>query len=57
MSFVEEYKSDLINAIDAIDLAKVNQVIEIFKRARDRRTSYLHLRKWRQRIDRLAFRM
>ena len=34
MSFVEEYKSDLINAIDAIDLAKVNQIIDIFKRAR-----------------------
>lgn len=34
MSFVEEYKSDLINTIDAIDLAKVNQIIDIFKRAR-----------------------
>lgn len=34
MSFVEEYKSDLINAIDAIDLTKVNQIIDIFKRAR-----------------------
>lgn len=34
MSFVQEYKSDLLNAIDAIDLAKVDQIIEIFKRAR-----------------------
>ena len=34
MSFVQEYKSDLLNAIDAIDLAKVDQMIECFKRAR-----------------------
>ena len=34
MSFVQEYKSDLIETIDKIDLSKVNQIIEIFKRAR-----------------------
>ena len=34
MSFVQEYKSDLIQTIDKIDLSKVNQIIEIFKRAR-----------------------
>jgi D-sedoheptulose 7-phosphate isomerase len=34
MSFVQEYKSDLLNTINAIDLAKVDQIIEIFKRAR-----------------------
>ena len=34
MSFVQEYKTDLIGAIDAIDLEKVNQIIGIFKQAR-----------------------
>ena len=34
MSFVQEYKSDLVTAIDAIDLAKVEQIIDVFKRAR-----------------------
>lgn len=34
MSFVEQYKSDLLNTIEAIDLAKVEQIIDIFKRAR-----------------------
>jgi D-sedoheptulose 7-phosphate isomerase len=34
MSFVQEYKSDLVSAIDLIDLAKVDQIIEIFKTAR-----------------------
>ena len=27
MSFVQEYKTDLIGTIDAIDLAKVDQII------------------------------
>ncbi len=35
MSFVQEYKTDLIGAIDAIDLAKVDQIIGIFKRTRE----------------------
>jgi D-sedoheptulose 7-phosphate isomerase len=34
MSFVHEYKTDLIGAIDAIDLEQVNQVIDMFKQAR-----------------------
>jgi D-sedoheptulose 7-phosphate isomerase len=34
MSFVQEYKSNLLGAIEAIDLDKVNRVIEIFKQAR-----------------------
>lgn len=34
MSFVQGYKSELLNAIDAIDLQKVDQIIDIFKRAR-----------------------
>ena len=34
MSFVQEYKSDLLQTIEAIDLAKVDQIIETFKRAR-----------------------
>ncbi|HYP07043.1 MAG TPA: SIS domain-containing protein [Bryobacteraceae bacterium] len=35
MSFVQEYKSNLLNAIDRIDLQKVDGIIEIFKQARD----------------------
>jgi D-sedoheptulose 7-phosphate isomerase len=35
MTFPELYKADLINAIDLIDLDKVNQAIEWFKEARD----------------------
>ena len=34
MNFPETYKTDLHKAIDAIDLAKVNQAIEWFKQAR-----------------------
>jgi len=34
MSFVQEYKSNLIDTIDTIDLAKVDRIIESFKRAR-----------------------
>jgi D-sedoheptulose 7-phosphate isomerase len=34
MNFPETYKQDLLKAIDAIDLAKVNQAIEWFKDAR-----------------------
>ena len=35
MTFPELYKSELLKAIDAIDLAKVNQVIDLFREARD----------------------
>src|SRR5438045_5230815 len=35
MTFPEQYKADLINAIQSIDLNKVNQAIEWFKQARD----------------------
>jgi D-sedoheptulose 7-phosphate isomerase len=34
MNFPESYKADLLKAIEAIDLAKVNQAIEWFKEAR-----------------------
>lgn len=34
MTFPESYKTDLMQAIDTIDLAKVNQAIEWFKQAR-----------------------
>ena len=34
MTFAEQYKSDLIQTIDTIDLEKVNQAIEWFKEAR-----------------------
>jgi len=34
MTFPQAYKTDLLQAIDAIDLAKVNQAIEWFKDAR-----------------------
>jgi D-sedoheptulose 7-phosphate isomerase len=34
MSFVQEYKADLVTTINAIDLAKVEQIIDVFKRAR-----------------------
>jgi D-sedoheptulose 7-phosphate isomerase len=35
MTFPELYKSELLKAIDAIDLGKVTQVIELFREARD----------------------
>jgi D-sedoheptulose 7-phosphate isomerase len=35
MTFPEQYKNELIRAIDAIDLGTVNQVIEVFRQARD----------------------
>jgi D-sedoheptulose 7-phosphate isomerase len=35
MTFPENYKTELIRAIDAIDTAKVNSAIEWFKEARD----------------------
>lgn len=35
MNFPEEYKKDLLDAIDRIDLAKVNQAIDWFRDARD----------------------
>jgi D-sedoheptulose 7-phosphate isomerase len=35
MNFPEQYKTNLLQAIEAIDLAKVNQAIEWFKEARD----------------------
>ena len=34
MTFPQGYKTDLLQAIEAIDLAKVNQAIEWFKDAR-----------------------
>jgi D-sedoheptulose 7-phosphate isomerase len=34
MTFVQEYKSDLLNTIDLIDVAKVDRIIEMFKTAR-----------------------
>jgi D-sedoheptulose 7-phosphate isomerase len=34
MTFVEQYKSELIQTIDTIDTGKVNQAIEWFKQAR-----------------------
>lgn len=34
MSFVQEYKSELLGAIDLIDLAKVDRIIAMFKEAR-----------------------
>src|SRR5437762_13357232 len=34
MNFAESYKTDVLKAIEAIDLAKVNQAIEWFKQAR-----------------------
>jgi D-sedoheptulose 7-phosphate isomerase len=34
MNFPETYKTDLLTAIEAIDLAKVNQAIDWFKQAR-----------------------
>lgn len=36
MNFLEQYRADLLKAIDAIDLNKVNQAIEWFREARDR---------------------
>ena len=35
MNFPEQYKTNLLQTIEAIDLAKVNQAIEWFKEARD----------------------
>ncbi len=35
MNFTESYKKDLIQAIDTIDLEKVNQAIEWFRQTRD----------------------
>jgi D-sedoheptulose 7-phosphate isomerase len=35
MSFPERYKSDVVNAIETIDLEKVGQAIDIFSRARE----------------------
>jgi len=34
MSFPEQYKSSLFNALETIDLAQVDELIEIFRRAR-----------------------
>ncbi|MBI2679673.1 MAG: SIS domain-containing protein [Candidatus Solibacter usitatus] len=34
MSFPENYKTQLLAAIDTIDLARVNEIIELFKQAR-----------------------
>jgi D-sedoheptulose 7-phosphate isomerase len=34
MNFVQEYKTDLLRTIDSIDLAKVDEIIELFKHAR-----------------------
>ena len=34
MSFVQEYKSDLLNTIDLIEIDKVDRIIEMFKTAR-----------------------
>src|SRR5213593_3394884 len=34
MTFPQQYKSDLLKAIDTIDLDKVNQAIELFRDAR-----------------------
>ena len=34
MSFPETYKTQLLAAIDTIDLARVNEIIELFKQAR-----------------------
>ena len=36
MSFTQEYKTELINTIDSIDLPKVEQAIEWFRETRDR---------------------
>ena len=57
MSFVQEYKSDLIKAIDAIDLAKVNQIIEIFKRARAEGRHIFTCGNGGRRVKRLALRL
>ena len=35
MNFVQDYKTELLKAIDAIDTAKVNEVIDLFKQARN----------------------
>ena len=35
MTFLEQYRADLLKAIDAVDLQKVSQAIEWFKEARD----------------------
>ena len=35
MSFAAEYKSKLFEAIDTVDISKVEQVIELFTKARD----------------------
>jgi D-sedoheptulose 7-phosphate isomerase len=35
MTFSKDYKAELLKAIDAIDLARVEQAIEIFREARD----------------------
>ena len=35
MSFPEQYKYQLLQALDSIDLRKVDELIEIFRRARD----------------------
>lgn len=34
MSFAEQYKSELLKAVEAIDLARVDRAIELFKEAR-----------------------
>jgi D-sedoheptulose 7-phosphate isomerase len=35
MNFVQDYKSDLLSAIDLIDTAKVDRIIDMFKTARE----------------------
>ena len=35
MTFPEQYKSELFEAIEQIDIGKVNQAIEWFREARD----------------------
>src|ERR1700729_4289690 len=35
MTFPEQYRADLLKAIESIDLSKVNQAIEWFKESRD----------------------
>ena len=37
MTFAEQYKTELIKTIDSIDLDKVNQAIDWFREARDKR--------------------
>jgi D-sedoheptulose 7-phosphate isomerase len=35
MNFTEQYKTQLLTAIDTVDLGRVDQAIEVFKRARE----------------------